>query len=286
MLAAKAFEERESTLAKKLGEASDIREAATAVTMELEQIACVLAQDETDELARQRQRAVLAVVRHAPQLLLAARAEGRLLQPEEEAEKKPGFAEIAQKVCGLGGALLLTAVAVAEMIENRPNLAAVQLFAVLLLAVFVFGKKPEAPKMRAEGVVTFDVKAVLREIRQLCQAADTCAGDLAMLSRDETPLCVSGTADEATVDLLCALMEARESGNGNMALRSLERAEQYLHMLGLTPVRFDPQDEQTAALFDVLPTLHGHRTIRPAILRDGQVVRRGVAAMEQRSVSL
>lgn len=69
-----AFENRKDALRTQIAGAQDASEAIAAVTMTLEQVACDLAQDERDDLTRQRQLAVLARpgVRHA-----AARGAGR-----------------------------------------------------------------------------------------------------------------------------------------------------------------------------------------------------------------
>ena len=93
---------------------------------------------------------------------------------------------------------------------------------------------------------------------------------------------LSGTADDAMLDLLVALMEAKASGRDEMAMRSLSLAEEYLHMLGVEIV---PYGAEHAAMFDMLPTLSGERTVRPALVREGKVLRRGVAAVaKERSV--
>lgn len=68
----------------------------------------------------------------------------------------------------------------------------------------------------------------------------------------------------------------RASGREDLAVRVLGQAEQYLHMMGVEAVEYD---ENHAAAFDVLPTLSGSRTVRPALLQDGRVLRRGVAAV-------
>ena len=103
-----------------------------------------------------------------------------------------------------------------------------------------------------------------------------CAADLALLEEDRGVARLSGTADDAMLELLSAMMEARASGRQDLALRSLDQAEQYLRMLGVESVFYDPQH---AALFDVLPARSGVRTVRPALVRDGELVRRGVAAV-------
>ena len=49
-----------------------------------------------------------------------------------------------------------------------------------------------------------------------------------------------------------------------------------MRMLGVQSVFYDAEH---AALFDVLPARSGERTVRPALVRDGELVRRGVAAV-------
>ena len=56
-----AFEERREEIRARLEAAQDAGEAASAAASALERISGALAQDEEDELARQRQQAVLAV---------------------------------------------------------------------------------------------------------------------------------------------------------------------------------------------------------------------------------
>ena len=125
------------------------------------------------------------------------------------------------------------------------------------------------------GAVMLAALAVY-EVGEICQAADLCAADLALIEQDNAPSRLSGTADEAMLDLLSAMMEARASGRQDLALRSLDQAEQYLRMLGVQSVFYDAEH---AALFDVLPARSGERTVRPALVRDGELVRRGVAAV-------
>ena len=69
MNAAAAFSHREAELLEQLAGAQEIDQAIAACSMALEQTACELAQDEQDEHARQRQQAVMALARRAPQLL-------------------------------------------------------------------------------------------------------------------------------------------------------------------------------------------------------------------------
>ena len=224
MNAAAAFSHREAELLEQLAGAQEIEQAIAACSMALEQTACELAQDEQDEHARQRQQAVMALARRAPQLLRAASARGELVVSGEQA----------------------------------------------------------AVPCQARGIPCVDADAAVRMLRGLCQAADVCVSDLALLDKDAGMARLTGTADDAMLDLLTALMEAKASGRSELAMRSLSQAEQYLHALGIELIAYDAAHAQ---LFDVLPTMGEARTIRPAMVQDGKVLRRGVAALKtERSV--
>ena len=84
MNAVTAFAHREELLLAQLRDAQSMDQAISACMLSLEQVACELAQDEQDELARQRQQAVLACLRRAPQLLRAAAARGELVASQDQ----------------------------------------------------------------------------------------------------------------------------------------------------------------------------------------------------------
>ena len=83
------------------------------------------------------------------------------------------------------------------------------------------------------------------------------------------------TVEGATVDLLVSLLEARATGRDDVAMRSLDQVEQALRAQGVEAVAYSAE---RAELFDLLPTLGEERTVRPALVRDGRLLRRGVAA--------
>lgn len=268
-----AFEARQADIRERLLAARDPAGAVSAATMAMEQIAAELAQDEGDGAARQRQQAVMAALRHAPVLLRAPQAQGRLVL--DSAQEKGGG---VRKGLLAAGALLLSALALFELIDGRLLFAALQVAGAALLALGG-AKAPQAQSgARAEGVPTVDADALLRALGELCRAADVCVSDLALLERDGAAARLSGEADEAMLDLLVSLLEARATGRADVALRSLDQAETYLRRLGVTPVWFERGDAESARMFDLLPTLSGERTIRPALMKDGRLIRRGVAA--------
>lgn len=270
-----AFEHREDALRAQLERAQDVQAAVSACAMALEQVACELAQDEQDEHARQRQQAVLALARQTPMLLQSARARGELVVQEAQPDAS-GWGRLARGM-QLGGVLLLTALAVIEFVRGRSGMALAQAMGVLLLAAGSLRVSGEAPAQAvARGIPCVDAQALVLQLKRLCQAADVCVGDLAQLDHPAGGARLSGTADDAMLDLLVALMEAKASGRDEMAMRSLSLAEEYLRMLGVEVVLYAPE---RAAMFDRLPTVGAARTVRPALVKDGRVLRRGVAAV-------
>lgn len=266
-----AFEARQADIRERLLAAKDPAGAVTAATMAMEQIAAELAQDEGDETARQRQQAVLAALRHAPMLLRAPQAQGRLVL--DGAQEKGGG---VRKGLLAAGALLLGALALFELIDGRPLFAALQIAGAALLALGG-AKAPQAQSARAEATLTVDADALLRALGELCRAADLCVSDLTLLERDGAAARLSGEADEAMLDLLVSLLEAQETGRGDVALRRLDQVRTTLRMMGIEAVDFAADDAESARLFDVLPTLGEARTVRPALVKDGALLRRGVA---------
>ena len=281
MNAAAAFSHREAELLEQLAGAQEIDQAIAACSMALEQTACELAQDEQDEHARQRQQAVMALARRAPQLLHAAAARGELVVSGEQAAPAQSRQEKLRRGARAAGAFLLAALAVYELIGGHAVFAVLQLAGGALLLAAGKGEQAAVP-CQARGIPYVDAEAAVRMLRGLCQAADVCVSDLALLDKDAGMAHLTGTADDAMLDLLTALMEAKASGRSELAMRSLSQAEQYLHALGIELIAYDAAHAQ---LFDVLPTMGEARTIRPAMMKDGKVLRRGVAALEtERSV--
>ena len=280
MDATTAFGHRSERLLQKLRDCQGADEAARAVSLALEQTACELMQDEEDERTRQRQQAVFALAKRAPSLLRVARAEGEL----RAASLAPVKGSRAKRLLCGAGALILAALAIAQLADGKIIYAALQAVGAALL--FFGGAGASAPRaaegLSAAGVLKIDPEATVAALAELMAAADVCVSDLALLDASAPRSRLTGTADDATLDLLVALMEAKATGRGDVALASLAQAEQYLSALGVSPVWYSKED---AALFDLLPTTGEARTIRPALVKDGRPLRRGVAVIPaERSV--
>lgn len=274
MDAVTAFEHREDVLRAQLEKAQDMQAAVSACAMALEQAACELAQGEQDERARQRQQAVMALARQTPLLLQSARARGELVMPETQQDTS-GWGRLARgmQLCGV---LALTALAVVDFVRGRSGMALVQALGVLMLAAESLRVSGAPAQAVARGIPCVDAQTLIVQLKRLCQAVDVCVSDLAQLDHLAGGARLSGTVDDAMLDLLVALMEAKASGRDEMAMRSLSLAEEYLRMLGVEAVSYAPEHD---AMFDRLPTVGAVRTVRPALVKDGKVLRRGVAAV-------
>lgn len=277
MNASEAFEHRKEALLEQLHAAKTLDQAIAACVMALEQTACELAQDEQDEHARQRQQAVMALVRSMPHLLRSAKAQGELvLVPAQQAEA-PKTKFSLGRIVQIIGAFMLGSLAVHELLDGQRLFALLQLLGGGLLFAGGLRMQPRLAQHEycARGVLAVDADETVRWLAQLCHAADVCAGDLAIIGQEDGMVRLSGTADEAMLDLLVVLMEAKASGRSELAMRSLAQAEQYLRMLGIEAVFYGSGHDE---MFDLLPTLGETRTIRPALIQDGKVLRRGTAA--------
>ena len=280
MLAATAFEHHATALDDQLKEAQSADEAVRACVMAIEKTACELAQCEEDERARQRQQAAMALIKNAPRLMLCTKARVKwspfnlstyLAWLEPEYWRKPNWPLVA------GLAILAVLWVFMGLREDLRPLVLLNIAGTLLACLGVLRAKPRKEEPVAQGNLTVDAKATLRRMRELMRAVDVCTGDLALIAQ-EGGVRIAGDADEATLDLLLSLMEASAAGREGASAQGLRQVEQYLYAMGIEVVYFD---EAHAALFDQLPTRGQTRTIRPALLREGEVIRRGVAASRE-----
>ncbi len=218
--------------------------------------------------------AVMALAKRLPLGLRASRAKAQIVL--EETQEQPS--RVRRGAVG-AGAVMLAALAVYEAVNGKMNFALLQALGALLMLFGANGALTATTRQipRAQAETTIDAADMVREVGEICQAADLCAADLALIEQDNAPSRLSGTADEAMLDLLSAMMEARASGRQDLALRSLDQAEQYLRMLGCRAC-FTTRSMRRCSTCCPPEAANG-RFARPALVRDGELVRRGVAAV-------
>ena len=268
-----AFEERKETLRQRLAAAGTPEESSKALQAAFSAMAEALAAEEENDTARQRSRAVLALAKEAPALLLAGTAKGELVLPEKGAAKMGSrlpFGALA------AGGVLLAVLAAYELISGRIVPALLIVIGGLLLA----GVKlmDHGDQWSARGQAYCDADRLIEESAKLCRAVDGCLADLAIIDQ-ENRLRLGAVSDDALLSMIGVLLEAKASGRADMAVRSLDEAQQYLRQMGMEPVDYSADQ---SAYFDLLPTLGEPRTLRPALLKEGKLLRRGVAAVSEK----
>lgn len=76
------------------------------------------------------------------------------------------------------------------------------------------------------------------------------------------------------LDLYSELLESYYSESADLVMESLAEIEHYLHNRGIELSDYDPKRERW---FELLPSKEAPRTLRPALLRDGKLLRKGLA---------
>lgn len=271
MTAVSLFEQEKESLRGQLLHATP-KEAEEALQPVFARMTEAMAADEKEDAGRQRVRAVMALLLSAPALLSGADARAELVIPD--AGKKTGLTPAAG--VKYGGFAILAAVAVWLLLGGHMIPALLTVIAALLIfsAKGIGGTETAT----ARGIAAVDADRLLSAASALCRAADICLADLSGLEQ-ERQLRAGLSGDEALLSTLGNLMEAKRAGRPELALESLDEAEQYLRLSG---IELEEYDEAHAGDFDVLPTLGESRTIRPAFRKEGRLIRRGLAVVPQR----
>ncbi len=99
--------------------------------------------------------------------------------------------------------------------------------------------------------------------------------DAIKAEEDEEPLVGDDkTFDPKMLDMYASLLEGKYSANGEYALEQLDEVAHYLHSQGITLIDYA---EDTAADFEFLPSAEGSRTLVPAMIYNGRLIRHGLA---------
>ena len=268
MLISEAFERERDSLKGRLDLCRTPEESSAAAEKAIDGIAADLAKNESEGPDRQRVSAVLALCKAAPRLVNSCAAKGELVLNQN----KDSFAKKAVSKLPAAGLIVLLAVAAFEFLSGR----IVPALLILIGAGIAAGTKglvSFGPTAEARGIPVCEADKMTGALADLCRAADICLQDLDTIEK-ENRLRQESTADEALLSYFGELLEAEASGRQDLAQQSLEGAKDYLGALGIESLDYN---EQNAVYFDVLPTLGEEKTLRPALIKDGRLLRRGVA---------
>ena len=135
---------------------------------------------------------------------------------------------------------------------------------------------------RQQTEVRMDPQRVYRTLRTVAIAADRNLSELESAEAWEKRKAAetggaagdkAAAVDAAQLDLYANLLEAYTSGDGQYALDKLADVKYYLHKQNIEAVDYS---EKTAAWFDVMPSTQ-EGTLRPALVRDGKLLKKGLA---------
>ena len=127
--------------------------------------------------------------------------------------------------------------------------------------------------------LTYDKDKIFRHLREMIMTMDKCLGDLDASQRARERV-LSGKQgnmlpDEKQLSLYADLLEAGAARDADSALDAIETLRYYLHSQGIETV--DEKDGQEE-WFEYMPS-DREGTIRPALVREGVLLKKGLAAV-------
>lgn len=152
-----------------------------------------------------------------------------------------------------------------------------------LVCVFIAGllgrrRAPKAPKRTQRVEVHVDSAKVYRNFRNTILSVDQSLDEIRSMERwdkrDEAGKIDGHTASSSELDLFSDLLAAAYSKDPDFALEKINEIKYYLHKQQIEVVDYSTE---TARYFDMMPGLHAG-TIRPAMVAEGKLLRKGVAS--------
>lgn len=270
-----------------LNSEDDAEKAAAQVSRELSRILYVFnEQDESDEVKKAAMQMISAV--QASTSFLDSAGETDVYHRTARETNSRGHLPVrfwllamATVACG-GGAVVMYVLKgnpVSSIIELPLVLA---LLAGMIVFTFLTGqsahKVDRKPQEEYLTRTTFDAMKVYRAVFTAVVAIDkqlqdvrTAAAMAAKKQRTET----RGNISDAELELLGTLLETAMAEEGEGAQQTVSEIRYYLHRRGIDVVDYTSAHKPW---FDMMPSAGTAGTIRPAIVMDGNVLKKGLAA--------
>ena len=132
---------------------------------------------------------------------------------------------------------------------------------------FMTEQKPDAEKI---------YRTVHTAVLVIDRNLDMLAAEERWDASHDAALAGNDAAGEQEIAVISDLLEASFSGDGQFALDRLEELKYYLHRRGIEVVEYTAEN---GSLFDKMPSAGGGTlTIRPALVKDGKLLKKGMAA--------
>jgi hypothetical protein len=138
-------------------------------------------------------------------------------------------------------------------------------------------ERQKVAEVRSRATIHVDRQALVRRLSHAVGALDKLVQDAGRL-RPSIASAGPVVEDPAFTELLQDLMEARETADGEYAVRVLRSLRSTLERHGIQVISFDGANRQ---LFEFQPSLQpagGDQTLRPALVQEGRLLRRGLVA--------
>ena len=152
-----------------------------------------------------------------------------------------------------------------------------------LASMFIAGllgrrRAPKASKRSQRVEVHVDSAKVYRNFRNAMLSVDQSLDEIRSMERwdkrDDAGKIDGHTASSSELDLFSDLLAAAYSRDPDFALEKINEIKYYLHKQQIEVVDYSAE---TARYFDMMPGLHAG-TIRPAMVAEGKLLRKGVAS--------
>lgn len=192
---------------------------------------------------------------------------------------------IAGLICAVISVVLPLGVSSLLHIASLP--ASIIFLACSLLAAYGAGITRRAPEGNVQAQrkqmveVPVDAGKIYRCLRAIILSVDQTLNDIHLSEEwDKThgsPSALpggSGEPDGAELAMLSDLLEAAYSGDGEFALEKLSGIRYYLYKKQIEVIDYS---KDTAGMFDIMPAKGKASTMRPALVYQGRLLRKGIA---------
>ena len=184
-------------------------------------------------------------------------------------------------LCGLGLLPLIVGIQDAGKDPDLLKIAAMELgglAAAFLGGLLARGSGQKAPKRTHRVETQIDPNRIYRNFRNVILSADQNLDEIRSLERrsrqEGAGLINARGASSAELELFSDLLAAAYSKDPDFAMEKMEEIRYYLHRQEIEVVDYSRETEQ---FFDMMPGQFAG-TIRPALVSDGTVLRKGIAS--------
>lgn len=265
-----ALDRDKEQLLQRMGDAPSPEEAKKAVEEELTRLSYIAAQNAGSEEKAAYTASLFAAAAPAASFLSCSGAP-KIYERKTGEEKAKGKA--ASAVLLIAG-IALGAVVLVMLLLKGAGLVSLVLLAAALVLLYLAGRlggRKALAKTEQKVVLSCDPEEVYSVLRAQVLVIEREID--AFPEQREKKAASSLPVDSAMLDLYGKLLEADLGKDGEYALESAGQLPFLLHREGLEVVSYTGDND---AFFELMPG-EKTRTVRPAIVKDGEVLQKGLA---------